>query len=274
MPELPEVETVRTALSDFLLDQTIQSVDIRCRRLRYPIQKNFSQLLQHKKFHQIKRRGKYLLFYCHEKGGLIWHLGMSGAMRLVDSGISNNEIRRHDHLLLRFKKRILCFNDPRRFGFVHWSQDFSQDPFLLRLGPEPLSSAFNANYFYQTCHRKHCAIKQAVMDHTIVAGVGNIYANEALFHANIHPFRVCATLTLSDYKVLVGAIKMVLKKAIKAGGTTLRDFADPDGKPGYFQQQLFVYQRAGLPCLKCQHIITDQVLSNRRAFFCSNCQPT
>jgi formamidopyrimidine-DNA glycosylase len=203
-------------------------------------------------------------------GAILIHLGMSGSMRVVDA---SEALKKHDHLVFHLgASKQIRFNDPRRFGSVLWSLDWQSHPLICSLGPEPLSDEFDAHYLYKLSKRRNLAIKQFIMNSRIVVGVGNIYANEALFLAGIHPNRAVNRISLKRMVVLVSQIKHVLSKAIEQGGTTLRDFVGSDGKPGYFQQQLFVYGRAGEPCKHCAMPLSEIRMNNRSTVFCPNCQ--
>jgi len=210
-----------------------------------------------------------LLFSLSTGGGLLWHLGMSGSLRLSSE---QEPAGRHDHIEFQLGKYYLRFNDPRRFGFVLWVDDFKVEPLLQRLGLEPLSAGFSAGYLHRVLKNKRVAIKTMLMNHTLVAGIGNIYANEICFHAKLHPLMSVQHLTSKKRQRLVVAIRQVLKAAIRAGGTTLKDFVDPRGQPGYFKQKLFVYGWEDEPCLVCGKAITKVTLNQRSTFFCAQCQ--
>lgn len=270
MPELPEVETTRRGIEPYLQGQTISKVIARHTHLRWPIPSNLQSVLKNKKILEVTRRGKYLLIrYNH--GTLIVHLGMSGSLRILSHMIT---AEKHDHLdLVLTNGYVLRFNDPRRFGSILWThEDPSLHSLLHDLGPEPLSSAFNSDYLYNQSRSRKVAIKLFIMNSKIVVGVGNIYANEALFRAGINPKRSAKTISKNQYQKLVKAIKTVLKEAIKEGGTTLRNFVASDGKPGYFKQQLQVYGRAKLPCRKCHTKLREIRLGQRSTVYCPQCQ--
>jgi formamidopyrimidine-DNA glycosylase len=270
MPELPEVETTRQGILPHLLKQTVTRVIVRQPSLRWPIPKQLSKMLKGKMLQDIQRRGKYLLLY-FSQGCLILHLGMSGKLRVLSKAIAPGK---HDHCDIIFANDIvLRFNDPRRFGAVLWTEnDPLQHPLLLNLGVEPLLEDFTPAYLYRMTRGKKVAIKQLIMDAKIIVGVGNIYANEALFLSRILPERQASSLTQKEAGVLVANIKKVLRQAIKVGGTTLKDFLSVDGKPGYFAQQLKVYGREGLPCYICQHRIAQTRQGQRSTYFCIKCQ--
>lgn len=270
MPELPEVETTRRGITPHVLNQTIQQVIVRNPRLRWPIPNDLAQILHKQKIKKITRRGKYLLLHC-DKGCLIIHLGMSGKLSITEN---THAADKHDHCEIIFSHhKTLRFNDPRRFGAILWTTIHPHKHTLLKdLGPEPLLKNFNGDYLYQCIQNKNMAIKQLIMDGKIVVGVGNIYASEALFLAKILPTRAAQTLALGECNTLVAAIKKILTQAIKAGGTTLKDFLQANGKPGYFSQKLLVYQRADQPCRDCGKAIRSIRLGQRATYFCLQCQ--
>ena len=270
MPELPEVETSRRGIEPWLLNQKITSVLIRNPKLRWPVSHTLKTQLRGKSIQAVKRRGKYILIEL-ENGHLILHLGMSGSLRISNP---ESKYRKHDHFMLTFNNsRQLRLHDPRRFGAVLWqSGDVLQHPLLSTLGPEPLSPEFNTDYLLASCQKRKTSIKQHIMNSHIVVGVGNIYANEALFLAGIHPKRLASRISKSRIEMLVAAIKQVLSSAIQHGGTTLRDFIREDGQPGYFKQQLNVYDRAGESCPLCGAAISLIRLGQRSTFYCPKCQ--
>ena len=270
MPELPEVETTRKGISAAILNQTVKSVIVRDYRLRWLIPKSLEQQLPRQTITQINRRGKYLLLqtatHC-----LIIHLGMSGHLRIVKQ---DTPVTKHDHVDIVFNNKLaLRYNDPRRFGAVLWTD---QDPLkherLRNLGVEPLDDEFNAQHLYDNSRSRSIAVKSFIMDGKLVVGVGNIYACESLFMAGIDPRKAANKISMKRYERLCEAIKSVLTKAIKAGGTTLQDFKNSDGKPGYFAQELKVYGRAGEPCGVCGRKIKSLVIAQRNTFWCSGCQ--
>jgi formamidopyrimidine-DNA glycosylase len=271
MPELPEVEVVRLGLRPQILHQKITDVVVRHRRLRFPVHRQLKTLLLGQAIQAIARRGKYLLF-TFPTGTVIWHLGMSGSIRLLTKACPP---KKHDHIELQFENAcVLRFNDPRRFGSVLWtSEDPLEHPLLATLGPEPLSSAFNANYLWEKSRKRKAAIKVFLMNSKIVVGVGNIYAAEALFAAGLHPLTPAFQVSRAQCTILSRVIKKILREAIRQGGTTLKDFVNSEGKPGYFKQQLLAYGRGGLPCLRCQTIMIELRLAQRATVFCPQCQP-
>ncbi len=269
MPELPEVETCRRGLAPHIEGQKITDVIVRERQLRWPINKNLKKILSDQRVNVIQRRGKYLLF-CLDGGTLMLHLGMSGSLRMVNA---TESLKKHDHVDIIFGKKVLRFNDPRRFGSLHWTtQAVAKHKLLQHLGPEPLNDSFDAFYLYAKSRKRQVAVKNFIMNSQIVVGVGNIYAAESLFAAGIHPKRAAGKVSLPRYESLVIEIKKVLHAAIKQGGTTLRDFVNSDGKPGYFKQELSVYGREGLPCLVCGHELHMLRLGQRASVFCPHCQ--
>ncbi len=269
MPELPEVETTRRGISHFLVNQVITQVNVRHRQLRFPIPA-LESLCTGQIIQAISRRGKYLLLEL-TTGYLLIHLGMSGHLRIAPAG---NAAGKHDHIdLLLDNQRILRYNDPRRFGlWLYLTDDPFLHPLLAQLGPEPLSKSFSAIYLSNLAKGKKKAIKSFIMDSKVVVGVGNIYASESLFWAGIHPQTPANRLSMKQYTALVKQIKTVLRQAIEAGGTTLRDFHAHDGKPGYFINQLQVYGRKNLPCARCQTPIQVMIIGGRNSAFCPVCQ--
>ncbi len=270
MPELPEVETTRLGIAPHILGQVIEDVIVRNKNLRWPITATLKKDLLNNKFQRIDRRGKYLLCYT-DHGCMITHLGMSGSLRIVDKKIKPEK---HDHLDILFATgNILRFHDPRRFGSILWTRkDPLQHKLIKDLGPEPLSDDFNGQWLYKKSRKRTQAIKNFIMDSHNVVGVGNIYASESLFLAGINPKRKAGNISLERYERLTKAIKKILKQAIKQGGTTLRDFVNGEGKPGYFQQQLNVYGRKGQPCKQCKSTIKEIKLGQRSSFYCACCQ--
>ncbi len=269
MPELPEVETTRRGITPYLLGQMITHVVIRNSNLRWPITHNLLTILKGLRIQNVTRRAKYLLLDCGA-GTLILHLGMSGSLRIQ----SAEPPQKHDHFdLLLSNKKILRLKDPRRFGAVLWyTGDIRQHPLLIKLGPEPLTDNFNAKLLFEKTRGKGTNIKETIMNSHVVVGVGNIYANEALFHAGINPKIASGKISFRRYEKLVLAIQETLQKAIAAGGSSLRDFVKSDGKPGYFQQQYWVYGRSGQICHKCSGVIKQIKQGQRSSFYCTRCQ--
>lgn len=269
MPELPEVEVSRLGIQPWLEGETVTRVVVRQRQLRWPIPEALC-LLEGSPITKVTRRAKYLLLYS-TLGTAILHLGMSGRLRILPVGTPPVL---HDHVDIELGNgQMLRLNDPRRFGAVLWTEDDPLvHPLLASLGPEPLTDAFDAAYLWQRSRRRHSAVKPWLMDNHMVVGVGNIYANEALFATRIDPRRAASSLSEAECSALVAAIKDVLQRAIAQGGTTLRDFTRADGKPGYFVQQLQVYGRGGQPCFHCQTLLSEVKIGQRTTVFCSHCQ--
>jgi formamidopyrimidine-DNA glycosylase len=269
MPELPEVETSRRGIEPHLSGGQIRRVIVRDRRLRWPVSKGLEQRLTGEEISSVTRRAKYLLINT-TNGSAILHLGMSGSVRIVKSG---TPAAVHDHVDIEMCNGIaLRFRDPRRFGSLHWSAHPLKHKLLRDLGPEPLGEQFSGKYLWQTSRGRRVSVKQFIMNAAVVVGVGNIYASEALFAAGINPKRAAGRIALPRYETLADSIRTVLTKAIQAGGTTLQDFVGGDGEAGYFQQQLNVYGRAGLPCRQCKMEITAIVQGQRASFYCKSCQ--
>ena len=270
MPELPEVETTRRGLASALEGAHIESIVVRNRQLRWPVPASLEQNLADQQITGFNRRAKYLLLETTAGTALI-HLGMSGSMRIVSPDAPPEK---HDHFdIVTDRGDAIRFNDPRRFGSLLWGGDDPEShPLLANLGPEPLGSEFTGEYLYSSARGRRVAIKQHIMNSHCVVGVGNIYANEALFYAGISPLRAAGRIALPRMKKLVDAIRAVLSKSIKKGGTTLRDYRGGDGKPGYFRQQLAVYERAGEPCKQCGAEIKRRVQGQRASYYCVRCQ--
>ncbi len=269
MPELPEVETSRRGIEPHIIDSPIVRVTVRNRSLRWPVSKRVDQSLLGATVTSVTRRAKYLLINTGS-GSAILHLGMSGSVVIVDS---ETPAGIHDHVDIDFESgKTLRFRDPRRFGSLHWSKNPLQHKLLKSLGPEPLHDEFDGGYLWQRSRGRRVSIKQLIMNANVVVGVGNIYASESLFLAGINPKRAAGRVSRLRYEVLADVIKDVLAKAIKAGGTTLRDFYGGDGEPGYFSQQLEVYDRDGEHCRYCNTIIRSFVQGQRSTFYCHRCQ--
>ena len=289
MPELPEVETTRRGLAAHLTGLKIADVVIRNAQLRWPIPKSLPRLLRGLTILSLKRRAKYLLMDCGS-GTLILHLGMSGSLRVLPYVMcaapargtpvgtpllrSDPPAGKHDHFdLILDNGTLMRLRDPRRFGAVLWhSGDPATHPLLTTLGPEPLEKDFDAHYLYQATRGRSISIKQCIMDNHVVVGVGNIYANEALFRAGIRPQLAAGKLSLPRCTKLVAEIRATLAEAINLGGSTLRDFVNTSGQPGYFQQTYWVYGRAGEPCRRCGAPIRQVKQGQRSSFYCGNCQ--
>lgn len=269
MPELPEVETSRRGIEPHIIDTTITRLVIRNRQLRWPVTRSVDRNLLGSSITSVTRRAKYLLINT-SNGTAILHLGMSGSVFIVDRDTPAGV---HDHVDIDFDSgKTLRFRDPRRFGSLHFSKVPLQHKLLRDLGPEPLNDDFDAEYLWARSRGRRVSIKQFIMNAQVVVGVGNIYASEALYLAGINPRRAAGRVALPRYDVLVGAIKGVLTDAIKAGGTTLRDFYGGDGEAGYFKQQLEAYGRDGEPCRRCNSPIVAIVQGQRSTYYCRRCQ--
>lgn len=270
MPELPEVETTRRGIAPHITGKTVKSVVLRHTQLRWPIPARLKKILPGQKVLEVSRRGKYL-FLRTAVGSVIIHLGMSGSLRLVKQ---KEAVGKHDHVDIVFSSNcILRLRDPRRFGAVLWTTRPSQQHKLIAsLGPEPLNDEFDVDYLFRRSRKRQLAIKPFIMDSKTVVGVGNIYASESLFRAGIRPGTAAGRVSRARYQKLVLAIKDVLAAAIEAGGTTLRDFVSGEGKPGYFQQKLQVYGRAGEPCGVCGTTVKQVQQAQRATYYCPQCQ--
>ncbi len=270
MPELPEVETTCRGIRPHLEGQRVAAVIVREPRLRWPVPEALARELPGRTILTVRRRAKYLLLNTGDHC-LIMHLGMSGRLRVVDRALPPLT---HDHVdIVLASGRTLRLNDTRRFGAVlWWAGEPDTHPLLRDLGPEPLSAAFTASGLYRAAHGRRAPVKAFIMDSRIVTGVGNIYAAEALFLAGIHPHRPAGRIGLRRYAALHDAIREVLTDAIERGGTTLRDYASPDGSPGYFQLDLRVYGRAGQACRRCGSILRRAVIGQRASVYCPRCQ--
>lgn len=269
MPELPEVETTRRGVEPYSRGRTVRQLVVREPRLRWPVPPDLPRLMQGQVIEAVERRAKYLLFQT-TNGTLMVHLGMSGSLRVVEPG---ERPGKHDHIdILMQDGASLRFNDPRRFGSFLWLEPGEQHPLLRHLGPEPLSEAFDGAMLYRRSRGRKGPVKQFIMDGKVVVGVGNIYANEALFLSGIAPQRAAGRVGRERYDHLADRIKRVLTSAIDQGGTTLRDFVGSDGKPGYFAQQLYVYGRGGEPCKHCDRPLVERRLGQRSTVHCIACQ--
>jgi len=270
MPELPEVETTCRGIEPLLTGKTVTAVIVRQPKLRWPIPADLASRLVGKQIRDVQRRGKYILIHLLDGGTLIIHLGMSGSLRVL----ANSEVAlAHDHVDIQFGQQCLRLRDPRRFGAVLYAEgDGLSHELLSSLGPEPLSDAFDVDYLYQASRMRQVAIKNFIMNSHIVVGVGNIYASESLFLAGIRPTTKAGRISRDRYVRLVAAIKDVLHKAILQGGTTLRDFANADGLPGYFKQKLNVYDRQGEACNLCDAPIQQKTIGQRSSYYCPHCQ--
>lgn len=269
MPELPEVEISRRGIAPWMEGQKILSVLVRDRRLRWPVPDNIEDRLKGQVIRALRRRGKYLLFDT-DCGTALLHLGMSGSVRIINS---KEPAAKHDHIdICLASGKSMRFRDPRRFGSFLWAENAQNHRLLRNLGPEPLEDDFNGDYLWQRARGRRVAIKQFIMNSAVVVGVGNIYASESLFAARIHPKRRSDRIAKLRMRALAESIKCVLMRAIAAGGTTLKDFHNSDGEPGYFQLRLEAYGRGGKPCSHCKTPITVVVLGQRSTFYCKTCQ--
>ncbi|KTD23012.1 bifunctional DNA-formamidopyrimidine glycosylase/DNA-(apurinic or apyrimidinic site) lyase [Legionella londiniensis] len=270
MPELPEVETTKRGISSFLLKQTIADIIVRQSKLRLPVDDGIRTRCRGQQIVGIARRGKYLILEL-PPGALLIHLGMSGHLRIVDR---ESPIKKHDHIdLILTSGYILRYHDPRRFGlWLYAPNPAGEHPLLSHLGLEPLSDEFTGDYLFLKSRNKQQPVKSFIMDNRVVVGVGNIYASESLFLANIHPTMPAGAIPHKQYIRLAQQIKSVLQQAIEQGGTTLRDFYASDGKPGYFSLSLQIYGRQGLACVRCEATIESTIIAGRKSAFCPQCQ--
>ncbi len=270
MPELPEVETTLRGIQPWLEGKRIDSVVVRSRKLRWPIPRCLVRQLPGRRIESLARRAKYLLMHV-DSGTLIMHLGMSGSMRIANAADSPGP---YDHFeLILADRTCLRFRDPRRFGSVLWTtRPPEQHRLLARLGPEPLEAAFDGAYLHTVSRGRKVAVKSFLMDAHIVVGVGNIYASESLFASRIHPRRAAGRIGRRRYDQLADAVRNVLSAAIRAGGTTLRDFRTLDGQEGHFRVSLCVYGRTDQPCVCCGTPIRRTVIGQRSTFYCPQCQ--
>lgn len=270
MPELPEVETTCRGIRRVVAGKRIARVVVRDPRLRWRVPTGLARALNGQVVQDVERRAKYLIFRT-QTGSMLLHLGMSGSLRVVDAALP---AQKHDHMDFVLEGgRALRFRDPRRFGSVHWTVADPLEHRLLRhLGPEPLGRDFSGAYLYRRAAGCRQSVKTFIMDSRVVAGIGNIYANEALFAARIHPARAAGRISPERYQLLARSIQRVLRAAIRRGGTTLRDFVNDAGEPGYFHLRLKVYDRAGRPCRRCGAVLRAIRTGQRSTFYCPACQ--
>jgi len=278
LPELPEVETTLRGIEPFLSGHVIREITVRNSALRWPVPTDV-RLAEGTRVRRCWRRGKYLLVETEPVdtesaapgGGLLFHLGMSGSLRICGA---EDAPRKHDHVDLVLENgKCVRFNDPRRFGvFTWWNAPACAHKLLKDLGPEPLSEAFSGHHLWKASRGRKGAVKNFIMDGKTVVGVGNIYASEALFMAGIHPARQAGRISAVRYDALAAAIRDVLGRAIRRGGTTLRDFLNTDGNPGYFARELLVYEREGKPCFQCGAAVKRKVIGQRSSYYCPRCQ--
>ena len=269
MPELPEVETTLRGIAPHLEGHAIAKVVVRNRSLRWPVPAEIARA-EGQRAVVCRRRAKYLLIEL-QRGGLMIHLGMSGSLRVC---AADDAPRKHDHVDIVMDSGLCVrFNDPRRFGaLLWWDADPETHELLRDLGPEPLSERFSGAHLWRLSRGRKGAVKNFIMDGHVVVGVGNIYASEALFMSGIHPSRPAGRVSAARYDALAAAIRDVLAHAIRRGGTTLRDFVNSEGNPGYFAQELLVYEREGKPCFQCGTPIRRRVIGQRSSYFCVRCQ--
>lgn len=278
MPELPEVETTLRGIEPFLTGHSIAEIIVRNTNLRWPVPAEIHQA-HGLRVTGCRRRAKYLLIElgrdqshsASPAGGLLVHLGMSGSLRICNA---HDAPRKHDHVDILVDGAVCVrYNDPRRFGVITWWDPPAEGHKLLKeLGPEPLSADFSGEHLWQISRGRRNAVKNFIMDGKIVVGVGNIYASEALYMAGIHPARQAGRISPERYDALAAAIRDVLQRAIRRGGTTLRDFQNPEGSPGYFARELLVYEREGLPCFQCNAPVRRKVIGQRSSYYCPRCQ--
>ena len=270
MPELPEVETARRGITPYLQGKRVSAVTVRDKRLRWPIPPALLKELPGQRIEAVERRGKYLLLKT-AAGTALLHLGMSGSLRVLPA---DTPPQKHDHVdIVMDGGQALRLRDPRRFGTLLWTRDDPKQHKLLKdLGPEPLDRGFDGDHLFEASRGRKVAVKQFIMDSKIVVGVGNIYASESLFLAGVRPQRAAGRVSRKEYAALARAIKKVLTASIKAGGTTLRDFAREDGEPGYFSQRLRVYGRDGQRCYRCGGTIVAKATGQRMTYWCPDCQ--
>jgi formamidopyrimidine-DNA glycosylase len=268
MPELPEVETTRRGIEPYLEGRELAAVTVRNARLRWPVPGAVQRACGQKVL-AVRRRAKYIIIEM-ASGALLLHLGMSGSIRVL---LEDEPPGKHDHFDIVTDRGILRYCDPRRFGSLTWCEAPPESHSLLaHLGPEPLSSEFDGAHLHRQSRGRKTAVKNFIMDARIVVGVGNIYASESLFMAGIHPSRAAGRISPARYASLADAIRDVLGRAIRRGGTTLRDFSGTGGTPGYFAQELLVYDRENHPCFQCRKPIRRRVIGQRSSFYCSTCQ--
>ena len=269
MPELPEVETTRKGLEPLITNRKIVSVHIYKNRLRWEIPSHLKNTLKNQSIKKISRRAKYLLVH-FDHGQLVMHLGMSGSISVVSSF---EPLKKHEHFELKLdNSSSIRFHDPRRFGSILWQNLNETITLLKNLGPEPLSYEFDNESLFNSSNGRFRNIKSFIMDSSVVVGVGNIYASESLFMAGISPKRKAGKTSKKRFKVLTNSIKNVLTDAINNGGTTLNDFSNVDGNPGYFSQVLNVYGRENMPCLRCSGKIKRIIQNQRATYYCPKCQ--
>jgi len=272
VPELPEVEVTRLGIQPHVEGRRLEGARVREPRLRWPVPDGLDQAVAGRRVTAVRRRAKYLVLALDPGGSLLIHLGMSGSLRVVPA---TTPPQAHDHVdLLLDNGTALRLRDPRRFGAILWTEAPPEThPRLAGLGPEPLDPAFTGEHLHRRSRSRTASVKAFLMDAKVVVGIGNIYASEALFRAGLHPARPAGEVDRAGYDRLAAAVAEVLRAAIAAGGTTLRDFTASDGAPGYFRQELAVYNRTGEPCPACGTPLEKAVIAQRSSFFCPHCQP-
>ena len=272
MPELPEVETVKIALLEEILNEKIFSVSVINKNLRYPVEKYFSKKIINLKIIDIQRRGKYLIFNLENNISFLSHLGMTGYFRFT----KKKNIIKHDHLIFHFENKKMIYNDVRKFGFfkVYDTRQILKSRHLVNLGLEPLAKDLDAVLIFKSIKNSRQFIKDYLMNFKNLVGIGNIYSSEILFDSCIHPTKLSHNLNNSEIKRLIQSTKRILKNAIRLGGTSIKNYKDPNGKIGYFKNHLKVYGRDQKPCLKCKRdaIVKKIMLHGRSTFFCEKCQ--
>lgn len=278
MPELPEVEISCRGIAPTLQNQTILGATCRTPKLRWPLDPGLPSILSGRRIISVKRRAKYILVECQAEhshtGWLIIHLGMSGSLRILPSTTQEQTLTTHDHFDLILPQKVLRYRDPRRFGSLLWhaEADIETHPLLRQLGPEPLSPYFNGSGLHSALFKRTSPIKPVLMDSQLVVGIGNIYAAESLFRAGISPLRAANKINRNDCDQLVLHIQQTLEAAIAAGGSSVRDYVHSDGGIGCFQLESAVYNRAGMPCLRCGASIQKIRQTGRSTFYCASCQ--
>ena len=286
MPELPEVEIVRQSLDKNIKQKKVKKVIVRNGNLRIKLPSNFKKVLENKKISKVSRFSKYLIINLPQDEYCIIHLGMSGTIHLVKNkyknGLTNLSFynspsipKKHNHIEIFFDKFKIVYNDPRRFGFFQFIKNITNlKKRFLHLGPEPFNKKFNLVYFENFIRGKNRNIKDLLIDQKFVSGIGNIYASEILFDSKINPNKIIKLLKKDECSRIILSSKIILLKAIKKGGSSIRDFKNTDGNIGSFQNSFKVYQREGLDCKRigCAGKVTKKVISNRSTFFCNFCQ--
>ena len=268
MPELPEVETTLRAIEKFK-NQRLSNIKVHNRNLRWKVDKNLEINSKNQIIKNLRRRAKYIIFDL-DKCSIILHLGMSGSLRIANN--DNNYFLKHDHVEFLFDNEKIIYNDPRRFGSIHLTDDIDKHRLINHLGPEPLSKEFNSKYLFDLCSNSKTNIKTMLMNQKNVVGIGNIYASETLYLSKIYPLKDSSKLTFNECKKVVSSSKKILNAAIKVGGTTLKDFYSADGSPGYFKFKLNAYGREDSDCKKCKTKIKKVTINKRATYFCPSCQ--